>query len=172
MKKRNIKAISPIIATVLLISIAIVLAIIFYSFSINFVEKQKAENEDFSYHYAVELTILMDLDSATLSELGNEDLLILGVRRLDNQDQSNWSSEDKKNMAVKGLRFNFEDNQGNSHSYDTQDTLPDMVGFIYSYDISQDNAGVSNWNDVKKISVRLLYGQNKATDVLDKIEIE
>ena len=58
---KNKKAVSPIIASVLLIAITLILGIIIYNFSANFAEKQKAETGGFSNSYDVELSQLGEL---------------------------------------------------------------------------------------------------------------
>jgi flagellin-like protein len=170
--KKNKKAISPIISTVLLISIIVIIGVLIYNFSINFFEKQKTETSGLSAYYDVELSILMDLGSVSLNGIGDGNPLILGVRRIDNQDSTNWTTQEKENNLIKGIRFNFEDNQGNSYSYDTYSFPPIRAGFTYSYEVALSDSKASSWNDLTKISIMLIYGQNKVTEVLDEIFIE
>ena len=158
--KKSKKAISPIISAVLLISIVLILASIILNFSINYIENQKEDTEGFSYNYDARLNVLMELASSSLSGLGDDEVLILGVRRVDNGND------------VLGLRFNFKDNQGNSYSYDDYQNPPNNAGQIYSYEINLEEIEISAWGNINKISVHFLYGNNKATDVLDEIIFE
>jgi flagellin-like protein len=170
--KNNKKAISPIIATVIIISMVFVIGVIVYNFSTNFLEKQTKNTEEIPNYYDVELSILMELGSSTLLSLDNGDKLSLGVMRIDNQDSSNWTSDEKKNILIKGIRFNFKDNKGNSYSHDVYSAPPVMTGFTYPYKISLEESGAQSWNSIEEISIMLIYGQEKVTRILDEIIIE
>jgi flagellin-like protein len=169
---KNKRGISPIIATTLLIAIIILLGVIIYNFSIRFFRGQEAETESFSFYYDIELSILLDSGSFSLSGLDDLDNLTLGIRRIDNQDFSNQTFAENEENLIKGVRFNFEDDKGNSYSYDDYNNPPLMPGFSYTYQINLTDLGIASWQDVEEISARLFYGQNKITGVLDEIVLD
>ena len=149
-----------IVSAVLLILVVVIIGAVIQNFSHRTLEKYKSESEGFSFYYDAELYVLSEL--ATLPPSGggeNLNNLELGVRRVDNEED------------VKGIRFIFEDNSGNFHSYDIYDNPPNNAGIIESYNITSENSGITDFSKIEKISVRLLYGNDKATEVLDVIEI-
>ena len=146
---------SNIIGAVLLIAIVLVAGAVIFNFSSSFVEKQKQETEGFSPYYDVKLFILSEL--ATGPGPDPEEIQ-LGVRREDNEGD------------VAGVRFIFEDNVGGSYSYDVYDYPPNEAGFVIPYEIN--TSKIRQGLEIKKVSVMLLYGNNKATEILDEVIVE
>ena len=68
------------------------------------------------------------------------------------------------------MRFIFEDNSGGSYSYDVYDYPPNEVGVVRPYEIN--TSKIRSRLEIKKVSVILLYGNNKATEVLDEVIVE
>jgi len=148
---KNKKAISPIISVALSIVIVIAIAGIILVFSRNFVKDKKVETQGFSGYYDAKLYILNG-DSSS-------DTLQLGVERLDNEGH------------ISGARFIFE-GEGISYSYDDVVNPPNDVGIVEVYDVNAGYIGLSDFSDIQKISIRLLYGNKRATNILDYREIE
>jgi len=155
MNKQYKSAQAGIISVVLLILIGFVIAVIIFNFSNSFIKKQKAETSGFSYYYDAELVVLSELGSASLFGLGGLENALLGVRRKDNEGN------------VTGVRFIFENDKGSSYSYDSLDA-PNEAGVFKPYEINSTDIGISG--NISKISLMLLYGNNKPTSVLDEVE--
>ena len=153
------KGASDLISTVLLISVAIIIAVMIMNFSKGFLKKQNVQTDMISSNPDAELYILSDLASLSLFGNGDEEELTLGVRRLDNQGD------------VKGVRFIFEDDKGNIYSYDDYENPPNEAGIVKQYSLTLEDIKVTDFSDIKKISVSFLYGENEATGILDEKEI-
>ena len=149
---------SHVVSVTLMIFIVIVVAGIVYTFSLNYIKDKKAETQGQSFYYDAELYVLEDL--ASLQGSGGEELetFQLGVKKIDNEQN------------ITGVRFIFENDHGGSDTYDDYITPPNNAGVIESYYINSTEAGI-NFSQTTKISLMLLYGNNKATKVLDEVEI-
>jgi len=156
MKKR--KSQSTVVSVTLMIFIVIVIAGIVWNFSYSYVRKKTAETQGQSFYYDAELYLLSEL--ATLQGPSGEELgiLQLGVKRIDNEQD------------IKGVRFIFENDHGGSDTYEDYETIPNNAGIIESYYINSTEIGI-NFSQTTKISLMLLYGNDKATEVLDEIEV-
>ncbi len=155
---KNKKAVSQIISVVFLIFIIIVLAGIILSFSKGFIKKQRERAGGFPFYYGAQLHVLTG--SAISEPMKPLENLQLAVRRLDNQEN------------VTGVRFIFEDNLGNTYSYDVYENLPNNAGIAEVYEINAEDSGIDDFSTIQKVSVRFLYGNKKATGILDEAEIK
>jgi len=155
--KKGIHAQSNIVSVSILIVIVITLGVVIFNFSNSYVKKQKTETEGFSYYYSAKLSRLGEL--ATSPSDRDENFLVLGVRREDNEGE------------VLGVRFIFEDNSGNSYSKDFYNHPPNEVGIIRTYRIDLNDLDIE-LGDLQKVSLSLLYGKDKATEVLDEVYLD
>lgn len=156
-KMKYKKALIGLIAMVLIILISVIVAGMIYSFSVSLVQKQKDEVEGFSIYFDAELFLASELSTSPGSP--QSDVINLGVKRKDNEGD------------VVGVRFIIEDNNGKSYAHDDLNHPPNNIANIEFYDIDLDNLGITSANDITKISLMLLYGNNNPTKVLDILEI-
>lgn len=156
MKKKNNKSQSAAVSVTLLIFIVIVIAGIVWSFSQNYVKEKKAETQGFSFYYNAEFYLLSELATGPIkSEI---ETIQLGVKRIDNEQN------------ITGVRFIFE-GKGISNSYDNYENLPNSAGVIEVYELTSEDIGMEI-SEIKRISLMLLYGNKKATEILDEIDIQ
>ena len=154
---QNKKALIGLIAMVLIILVSVILAGIIYNYSNSFVERQKEDSKDFSFYYDAGLFLASELSTS----LGSPpvEIISLGVKRKDNEGD------------VAGVRFLISDKNGKSYTYDDLDHPPNDISNIEYYDIELINLGIDSYNDISKISLMLLYGNNNPTKILDVLEI-
>ena len=157
MKKSN-KAQSTVVSVTLMIFIVIVVGGIIWTFSYNFFDKKKGETQGQSFYYKGELYVLSELASFRGPGGGALEIFQLGVKRIDNEQN------------ITGVRFIFE-GKGISNSYNNYTGPPNNAGVIEVYELSKEDIGMEI-SEIKKISLIFLYGNNKATEVLDEIEFE
>ena len=148
---------SHVVSVTLMIFIVIVVAGIVWNFSYDYVKSKTAETQGQSFYYDAELYVLEDL--ASLQGSGGEELetFQLGVKKIDNEQN------------ITGVRFIFE-GKGISNSYDDYNTIPNNAGIIEVYTLTSEDIGMEI-SEIKKISLMLLYGNNKATEILDEVDI-
>jgi hypothetical protein len=154
------KAASEVIATTLLIMIVITIGAIIFIFSKSILEKQETQIPALGSYYDADLYILTDLATLAPGSGGASGNLLLGVRRIDNEN------------GIVGARFMFADDNGNSYSYDDYSNPPNETGITKEYEITPIDVGITDFSGVRKVSLSLLYAKNKATRVLDEEPLE
>lgn len=164
MKKR---AASEVISTVLLIMIALVLAIIIWNFSKNIISNQTSQTEGSSYYYNAKIMSAEFRETGIIQTTGpldnpqsiNEEELELAVQRLDNE------------LNVTGVRFTFETSDGASYSKSFYENPPNDPKIRIYLIKNTEIAGISSFQNVTAVHLKLIYGNNKATDSLDESEV-
>lgn len=138
-----------VISTVLMILIALVIGLIIWSFANAYIQKNKEEQEGFSFYYSAKI------DQAEYeTAYGNYYVL---VTRTDNEEVDT-------NKKLSGIRFIFSDGYGASYSYDLDDP-PEDSGIIKTYIIKNEDLGLPpSAFQMKTVSIILLYGKGIPVD--------
>jgi len=150
------KGISGIVASVLLILMAMIIALLIWEFANVFIDKQRGDTVGYSPYYDAKIKLAEGNSSLAVGEGEAR----IWVERIDNEGN------------VTGVRLIFEDNKGTSYSYDS--APPNYVGIAKLYTITNDDLDITkdDFDSIQTVSVRLLYGNNKPTSVLDETTIK
>jgi flagellin-like protein len=159
MKKRE-RAQSEVLTAAILIVVVMVIAAIVWSFASGYLQKQTGKNPDLSLYYGAKIS---DAQISPVSELNNGPIdsstatekILLYISRTDNEG------------TVSGIIFNFNDELGNSYSYQDLKNPPNDPGIVQTYEITNKDLGIQDFSKIKKITVRLLSGNGNPTDILD-----
>jgi len=155
------KGLSEVIATTLLILLAIVIGISVYSFSNNFLGNQEKQLDS-----ALTTNLAASIDYVTIGPVGElanlpvlpsgsaEEEITIIVTRIDNEDKE-----------IPGARFIFTDKSGNNKIYDVMDP-PAEVGIPKSYKITNTQLELTDFSNIEKVSLSFIITEGSATKIL------
>lgn len=147
------KAISEILSNTLLILVVIVIGALIFLFSSSFINTSKVSNNP-NYNAQIVYAEVVPPESGEFStgpvegSIELTEIIRIGVERQDNEGN------------VTGVLFIFEDNKGSSYSFEVYDG-PNDAGMIKTYNISNVDIGIENFDNIKKIKVSLIVGKSK-----------
>jgi hypothetical protein len=144
------KGVSAVVATIILIFIAVILIGI-VAVSLNgFLDKQKDSMKVISPQYK---NLKISIDSVIV---GPANMMIV-VSRGDSEAEQ---------IPLKGVRFKFTENSGNSYTHD-ENEAPIEPAESKNYTILGSDIGVLDFSGIKDVSVFGISPEGKQTEILD-----
>lgn len=159
------QGVSNIIATVLIIAIVIVIAGITAAFLSNTLQKTKDNSPNINeVYYDAKIQDIKIEDSTGLATNPSQNAvpvtqkITILVKRNDNE------------QSATGIQFLFYSSSGNSYSYNSNDP-PNDPGIIKQYEITNSDINMNDFSTIEKVSISLIYRNNKITRILDEKSI-
>ena len=144
------KGVSAVVATIVLIFLAVILIGI-VAVSLNgFLNKQKDSMKVISPQYK---NLKISIDSVVVSPTN----MMIVVSRGDSEAEQ---------IPLKGIRFKFNGNSGNSYTYD-ENEAPIEPAESKNYTILGSYIGVSDFSGINDVSVSGISPEGKQTEILD-----
>jgi len=150
----NKKGVSQIVATIIIIFIAITISVLIIGFSNNFFGLLKRDSTTLTPGYQ---NLKISINSAETGSVAETIDLII-------------TREDNEDLSLKGIRFKFEDVEGNSYTYDINEP-PVEAGISKSYTISNIDLNAETLSNMNKVSLSAITEEGKQTKILDERDV-